>query len=60
VFSWVGFEDALDNCTDAKCFDLISLTGVHYSILKSLWTTAPVFVLDFVGLSSVEPMLFKP
>jgi len=62
---WViGLADSLDNCTGA----LWLWTSVHpvlgLLVLKSLWTTAPTLVLDFVGssgaLSPVESTLFKP
>ena len=28
----------------------VGLTGVHYVVLLSLWTTALVLIVDFVGL----------
>jgi len=29
----------------------VGLTGVHYSVLLPLWTTAPALIVDFVGLT---------
>ena len=29
----------------------VGLTGVHYVVLLPLWTTTPVLIVDFVGLT---------